>query len=77
MEGKPIYTRLTLEQPDRKLIFEYPFTDVDGDDMLEAVKMIMIGMGFRPESILASLARYLEEYGQDLYTVCRKVPGEE
>ena len=56
------FTRLTLEQNDTKVIYEVPYADVTGDDMIHALKTIMIGMTFNEGSFVQSLINYVEEH---------------
>ena len=48
MENKP-FTRLTLEQSDTKIVIEKPYEDVSGNEMVEMLETIMVGMTFLPE----------------------------
>ena len=56
------FTRLTLEQDDLKVTWAVPYDDVTGDDMMRAIRTIMIGMGFSERTIAASMAAFIEEY---------------
>ena len=47
--------------------WEVPYDDVTGDDMMKAIRTIMIGMGFSEKTIAASMAAFIEE--QYNYTV--------
>ena len=69
---KPKFTRLTLEQSDLKLIYEVPFEDVDGNDLIHAMATIMKGMTFHDKGIYVSLAEYLKENADDMYDVIKK-----
>ena len=37
------FTRLTLEQGDRKLVWEMPYEDVGADDLIHAFNTLLIG----------------------------------
>ena len=54
------FTRLTLEQSDRKIEIEFPYEDVNGEDMVDAFKTIMVGMTFHMNTIESSMIDYLE-----------------
>lgn len=56
------FTRLTLEQNDLKVTWQIPYDDVTGDDMMKAIRTIMIGMSFSEKTIAASMAAFIEEY---------------
>jgi len=66
------FTRLTLEQGDLKVTWAVPYDDVTGDDMMKAIRTIMVGMGFSEKTIAASMAAFIEEqynYTVNNYTV--------
>ncbi len=69
MYNKEPFTRLTLEQSDKKIIWEVPYEDVGGDEIMQAINTMMIGMTFSPDTVLRCMAGYLEEYGHDKYDV--------
>ena len=56
------FTKLTLEQNDLKVTWEVPYDDVNGSDMMKAIRTIMIGMTFSDKSVADSMASFLEEY---------------
>lgn len=56
------FTKLTLEQNDLKVTWEVPYDDVNGTDMMKAIRTIMIGMTFSDKSVANSMASFLEEY---------------
>lgn len=62
------FTRLTLEKPDMKIVFERPFTDVNETELLEGFFTLMIGMGFTPDSVYRCMDSFLVNYapGHDL-----------
>lgn len=59
MEGK--FTRLTLEQSDRKIVIEVPYEDVTGEDMCNAFYAIMTGMTFLPITTLIAMRDFYED----------------
>lgn len=63
------YTKLILEKNDLKIEYELPYGDIDGNDMLQAFKTLMIGMTFSENTILSTFASYINEYGYDKYEV--------
>ena len=58
------FTRLTLEQSDRKIVIERPYEDVNGDDMMQMLETIMVGMTFFPETIYRSMKDRVEELSE-------------
>ena len=67
---KEEFTRLTLEQSDKKIVWEKPYEDVDGvDDMMQAIYTIMIGMTFSSDTIYSAMASYLNEHAKHLFYV--------
>lgn len=70
MIGEDSFTRLTLEQSDKKIVWEKPYEDVDGvDDMMQAIYTIMIGMTFGSDTIYSAMASYLNEHARHLFYV--------
>lgn len=65
------FTRLTLEQNCRKIVWEIPYDDPNGEDMMEAIRTIMIGMTFSDKTVESSMAGYLNEHSDD-YEVIEK-----
>lgn len=64
------FTRLTLEQSDKKIVWEVPYEDVDGvDDMMQAIYTIMIGMTFGSDTIYSVMASYLNEHARHLFHI--------
>lgn len=63
MENKP-FTRLTLEQSDTKIVIEKPYEDVSGNEMIEMLETIMIGMTFLPETVYKSMKDRVEELSE-------------
>lgn len=63
MENKP-FTRLTLEQSDTKIVIEKPYEDVSGNEMVEMLETIMIGMTFLPETVYKSMKDRVEELSE-------------
>ena len=70
MENKD-FTRLTLEQSDRKIVYELPYEDVTNNDMVEALVTIMTGMTFFPSTIEDGFVNYINE-NSDYYKVVNK-----
>lgn len=60
------FTRLTIEQTNKKIVWEVPYEDVGGDELMHAINTLMIGMTFSPETVLQSMAGFLEEYGEEI-----------
>ena len=70
MNDKEQFTRLTLEQSDKKIVWEVPYEDVDGiDDMMQAIYTIMVGMTFNPVTVYRSMASFVNEYSDELEVV--------
>lgn len=63
MENKP-FTRLTLEQSDTKIVIEKPYEDISGNEMVEMLETIMVGMTFLPETIYKSMKDRVEELSE-------------
>ena len=67
------FTRLTLEQsgpsPENnvKISQEMPYFVVSGSDMCDALKTILVGMGFNLNKIHSIFAYYLIEHAYDEY----------
>lgn len=55
------FTRLTVEQSDRKLIWEVPYEDVGGEEVVQACASLMFGLTFLPITIIQSMRDYVEE----------------
>ena len=69
---KERYTRLTMEQGDLKVTWEVPYEDVSGEDVLDAINTIMIGMTFNQETIYSAMASWLSDRAYDKYEVIEK-----
>lgn len=74
---KPKFTRLTLEQNNLKVIWEVPYDDVNGEDMMQAIRTIMIGMAFSDLSVESSMASYLQEHSDEYEVLLKSHPIEE
>ena len=61
---KDRFTRLTLEQSDRKIVIERPYEDVNGDDMMQMLETIMVGMTFFQETIYRSMKDRVKELSE-------------
>ena len=59
------FTRLTLEQDDLKVIWEVPYNDVTGEDMMQAIRTIMVGMTFSDNTVESSMADYINEHSNE------------
>ena len=72
------FTRLTLEQSgpshenNVKINQEIPYFDVSGSDMCDALKTILVGMGFNLNKIHSIFAYYLIEHAYDEYDITEK-----
>lgn len=55
------YTRLTLDQGDRKIVWEVSSKDVTNEDMIYAIRTIMAGMEFSEDDIEYAMISYLYE----------------
>ncbi len=71
MENNNVFTRLTLEKNDRKIVWEIPYGDPNGEDMMEAIHTIMVGMTFCDDAIESSMASYINAHSDD-YEVIEK-----
>lgn len=61
MMNKDKFTRFTVEQSDRKIVWETPFEDISGDDCMQALETLMIGLTFLPSTIRKSMQNYIDE----------------
>ena len=68
---KTQFTRLTLDQSNLHVEWSVPYEDVTGEDMLQAIRTLMIGMTFNDKTIESSMASYLIEHSDD-YEVIEK-----
>ncbi len=59
---KPKFTRLVLEQSNLKIGWEIPYEDVNGEDMMQALRTIMIGMTFTDNSVIDSMVSYIQNH---------------
>ena len=55
------FTRLTLEQSDKKITWEVPYEDATGEDLVQAFYSLMIGMTFLPTTIRQSMQEFVED----------------
>ena len=65
------FTKFTVEQSGHKIVYELPYEDVTGEDIMHAVKTLMIGMTFFEDTVYASMANYLEQ-NCELYDIYHK-----
>lgn len=70
------FTRVTVEQNDYKIIYEVPYEDITGEDMMHILETLMVGMTFSEKTIHRSAAEYVEEYACDEYEICEKLNDE-
>ena len=61
MMNKDKFTRFTVEQSDRKIVWETPFEDISGEDCIEALETLMTGLTFLPTTIRKSMQTYIDE----------------
>lgn len=55
------FTRLTLEQSDKKITWEVPYEDATGEDLVQAFYSLMIGLTFLPTTIRQSMQEFVED----------------
>jgi hypothetical protein len=55
------FTRLTLEQSDKKITWEVPYEDATGEDLVQAFYSLMIGMTFLPTTVRQSMQEFVED----------------
>lgn len=53
------FTKFTVEQSDKKIVFEVPYEDIDGELCMDAIRCLMIGLTFSPETVLTSMRNYI------------------
>lgn len=63
MNSQNKFTKLTLEQPDKKMAWEVPYEDVSVTELCEALYSLLIGMTFSPETVARGMKNFLEENG--------------
>lgn len=63
MKSQDKFTKLTLEQPDKKVTWEVPYEDVSATELYEALYSLLIGMTFSPETAVQGMKNFLEENG--------------
>lgn len=61
MLNKDKFTRFTVEQSDRKIVWETPFEDISGEDCIQALETLMTGLTFLPTTIRKSMQTYIDE----------------
>lgn len=61
MMNKDKFTRFTVEQSDRKIVWETPFEDISGEDCIQALETLMTGLTFLPTTIRKSMQTYINE----------------
>ncbi len=65
MENKK-FTRFTVEQSDKKIVWETPFEDISGEDCITALETLMIGLTFLPQTVVRSMKEYVDEHSEFL-----------
>lgn len=68
MENKE-FTRLTLEQGGRKIVWEVPYDDVNGEEFMDAICTIMVGATFNQETVHKCMAEWLSDHSLGKYKV--------
>ena len=63
MDDRKQPTRLTLENYDSKIVWEVPYSDVDGTELVHAFVTTMLGATFSLQTIYESMAAYLDDHG--------------
>ena len=76
MYGDYKFTRLTLEQRDKKLVWEMPYEDIGADDLIHALNTLLIGFTFYQNTIYNAMAEYLQEHASNLYDIYDHVESE-
>lgn len=66
------FTRLTVEQPDCKIVYELSTDDVNTDDLLQGLKTLMIGMSFSENTIYKGMVDFLSDNCADKYEIIKK-----
>lgn len=66
------FTRLTVEQPDCKIVYELSTDDVNTDDLLQGLKTLMIGMSFSENTIYKGMVDFLADNCADKYEIIKK-----
>ena len=73
--NKTQFTRLSLDQSDLHIEWSVPYENVTGEDMMQAIRTIMVGMTFSDNTVESSMASYLEEHS-DEYEIIEKEDNE-
>lgn len=61
MINKDKFTRFTVEQSDKKIVWETPFEDITGEDCIQALETLMMGLTFLPITIRKAMQTYIDE----------------
>lgn len=61
MMNRDKFTRFTVEQSDKKIVWEVPYEDISGEDCIQALETLMIGLTFLPITIRKSMQNYIDE----------------
>lgn len=73
--NKEKFTRLTLEQSDHKITWEMPYEDIGGDDLMQAIMTLMVGITFSEDTVYASMVDYVKSRC-DKYDIFEKIENE-
>lgn len=61
METKSKFTRFTVEQSDKKIVWEVPYEDVNGEDCTKAVETLLVGLTFLPSTVYRMFKDYVAD----------------
>lgn len=56
------FTRFTVEQPDKKIVWETPYEDIGGEDCIYALETLMVGLTFSPYTVVRCMKDYVDEH---------------
>lgn len=59
---KDRFTRFTVENGDRKIVWETPHEDIDGEDCMDAIFTLMTGLTFLPYTVIKSMSEYVKDH---------------
>ena len=68
---KQRFTRITFEEPTKKVTYEIPFIDITAGDVLDAMNTIALCLGFERETIINAAVEHIEMYS-DRYAITQK-----
>lgn len=61
METKSKFTKFTVEQTDKKIVWEVPYEDINVEDCMKAFETLLTGLTFLPPTIYRMCKDYVEE----------------